>query len=138
MSRWTTLVMVLVVAGTVGCMKHKILIPRREPSLTDLSVPLHFKQDMKHSFMLVQPPPGSRYHSYYYKGNAFASDVVRFFESEMPLYGWRLQDRKVEEKGTILVFEIAGLDNDQGPACVVVVGTQGKFCRAIQVLRIER
>ena len=130
--------LVLLVVGSVGCMEHKMLIPRKEPSLADLSVPLHFKQDTKQSFMLVEPPPGSRYHSYCYRGEAFVSDVIRFFESEMPLYGWRLQERKVEEKRTILVFEMAGANNGEGPVCIVAIGTEGSYCRAIQVLRIER
>ena len=130
--------LVLMVAGLVGCMKHRMLIPRREPSLADLSVPLDFKQDMKHSFMLVEPPPGSKYHSFAYTGEAFTSDVVVFFESEMPLYGWRLQDRRVEEKRILLVFDMVGAIIDEGPVCIVAIGTDGKFCRAIQVLRIER
>ena len=138
MRRWTTLMLVLMVAGTVGCMKHRMLIPRKEPSLTDLPVPLHFKQDTKQSFMLVEPPPGSRYHSYRYKGDAFVSDVVQFYESEMPLYGWRLRDREIDEKRIMLVFEKAGARTGEGPACIVAVGSEGRFCRAIQVLRIER
>ena len=138
----TRVTILWLVAGLllVGCASERVMIPRMEPMLPDVPVPTAFKFDPTHSTDFVSTETGQRLNNYSYTGKAVRIDVVDFYQRQMPLDGWKLQQNVGAGGQQRLFFKktIVPEGLTEAPNCIVTVMGKGENATGIQILRMER
>jgi hypothetical protein len=131
---------VLVLVCT-GCQQpSRTLVPRTEPFLSDVPVPLGFKYDPAHSVDYSSAGSVERFGSYVFTGKKFFVDVVDFYKEEMPPLGWKLTEDVGSAGQKKLAFEkVQYGDTGKPPArCVVTITAKGEYATGILIMRMAR
>jgi hypothetical protein len=135
--------LLVAVVFVFGCEPQRTLVPRMEPALTDIPVPLDFKLDPAQSTDFASQTSSERYSNYYYTGYAYFEDVVDFYKRRMPVEGWRLQ-QDVDTGGRKTLFfkktgAGAGMEPKvEVPSCIVTIFASDQYATAVRVFRTEK